>query len=340
MIQITNPKRLITFIIAILAILIIAILIITKLIWGSTEIKKSGDFAIEQGQSANIVWQALKEEGYTRGTTPWKYFGRKYDAEEKIQAGTYRLEKGEKVQDVVKRFTTGDVTPDELTITYPEGFTLKQIAKRTSARGIGTEPEFIQEAKPKNYTEDFPFLKEIQANRDLEGYLFPDTYRVFPDDTPKDVITRMLIAFDTNLTEELQTEAKTNNRTLDEIVIMASIIEREVINTEDMSMISGVLWKRFDENIGLAVDATTRYALDKWDDPLTYQDLQTDSPYNTRKYRGLPPTPISNPGARAIIAAVRPKASPYYYYLSTPEGETIFSKTNDEHNVNKAKYLK
>jgi UPF0755 protein len=121
---------------------------------------------------------------------------------------------------------------------------------------------------------------------------------------------------------------------------MASIIEREVISDDDMAMVSGVLWKRFDEGMGLDADATVRYALKKWDEPLTIQDLQIDSPYNTRRYRGLPPGPICNPGLRALIAAIRPQASEYYYYLSTPEGETVFARTNDEHNNNKAKYLR
>src|SRR5688500_19904286 len=103
-----------------------------------------------------------------------------------------------------------------------------------------------------------------------------------------------------------------------------------------MSLIAGVGWKRVSEGIGLESDATVRFALNKWDDPLTVQDLQTNSPYNTRKFRGLPPGPISNPGLRALVAAVRPEASDNYYYLSTPEGETVFAKTNDEHNMNKA----
>lgn len=121
---------------------------------------------------------------------------------------------------------------------------------------------------------------------------------------------------------------------------MASIIEREVISNEDMALVSGVLWQRFDDDVGLAADATVRYALDKWDAPLTAADLQSDSPYNTRRFKGLPPGPISNPGLRALIASVRPEASDFYYYLSSPSGETIFSRTLDEHNTNKAKHLR
>ena len=121
---------------------------------------------------------------------------------------------------------------------------------------------------------------------------------------------------------------------------MASIVEREVIGDDDMALVSGVLWSRNDDGAGLDADATVRYALNKPKGPLTQVDLDSSSPYNTRRFRGLPPGPISNPGLRALTAAVRPEQSDFYYYLSAPSGETIFSKTNDEHNANKVKYLR
>lgn len=312
----------------------------SRLIWGPPTLLKSGDFAIEGGQAASSVWKKLASEEFTKRTLPWKYHAWRQGVAASLQAGTYRLEQGEKIGGVVQRFATGDVTPDELTITYPEGFTLEQIAERTAARGIGTKEEFLTAAKPENFAEQFPFLKDLPANRSLEGYLFPDTYRVFPDDRPHDVIKRMLTNFDAKITEDIRTAAAAQNRSLDQVIRMASIVEREVLTDEDMAVAAGILWKRADEGAGLDADATVRYALKKWDGRLTVQDLQIDSPYNTRRYRGLPPGPISNPGLRAILASAKPQPSDFYYYLSTPEGKTIFSKTNDEHNANKAKYLR
>lgn len=148
----------------------------------------------------------------------------------------------------------------------------------------------------------------------------------------------MLANFNAKVTQELRDEAKAQNRTLDEIVIMASIIEKEVQSAEDMALVSGVLWKRIDDNEGLYADATLEYIVNK-DGELTVGDLLKDTPYNTRKYRGLPPGPISNPGLSAILAAIRPQKSDYYYYLTAKDGDTVFAKTNDEHNRNKAKYL-
>lgn len=334
--KITNPKQFALF-------LLVVVLVIAGVVWfttGLAKLKKSGEITIESGASAGSVWQNLAEHSFTATTMPWRFWSSRLEAAARLKTGTYALERGEKVKDVVERFITGDVSPDELTITYPEGFTLHQIAERTAARGIGTRQAFLAAALPPEYIDDYPYLGEIPADRGLEGYLFPDTYRVFPDDTSSDVIRRLLANFDAKFTEDLRDEAAAQNRTLDQIVTMASIIEREVLTDEDMAQVSGILWKRNDDGVGLDADATVRYALDKWDDPLTFQDLQTDSPYNTRKWRGLPPGPISNPGLRAIVAAVRPQESDYYYYLSAPDGKTIFSKTLAEHNSNKARHLR
>lgn len=314
---------------------------IFRLIWGSPVIQISGDFEIESGAGASQVWKALDEQGFVTRTLSLKYAGWREDAESKIKAGTYYLEAGETITEVVRRFTTGDTQPGEITITYPEGFTVQQIAARTAARGIGTEEAFIAAASdPAAYAADFPFLGNLPPNRTLEGYLFPDTYKVFPDDTPTDVIQRMLATFDQRArAADLPEKARIAGRTIDEVVNMASIVEREVISDDDMAMVAGVLWKRNDEDTGLFADATTRYILNKWDGALTVQDLAVDSLYNTRKYKGLPPGPISNPGLRALLAAAEPQESEYYYYLSATNGETIFAETNDEHNRNKAQYL-
>ncbi len=340
MIKIVNLWRFAAFVLVVVAVALAAASGIFRLVWGSAELRRSGQFVLERGSAAGQVWQGLAEQGFTSRALPWRYYAWRAKAGGSLQAGTYQLSAGERVPQVLRRFTTGDTTPGELTVTYPEGFTLKQIAARTAARGIATEEEFMEAAWPDNYSSELSFLSRIPPGRDLEGYLFPDTYRFFEDDGPEEVIRRMLSNFNKKFSAELFREARSRGRTFDQIVIMAGIIEREVVSDEDMAMISGILWRRFDEGAGLDADATVRYALNKWDGPLTREDLRTDSPYNTRKYRGLPPGPISNPGLRAITAAVRPEESDYYYYLSTPEGKTIFSKTTAEHNANKAEYLR
>jgi len=337
MIQIIRPGRFV-FVVSLLLLLVIAGMF--AFVWGSSRVQRSGEFEIAAGQSAAQVWGKLLEQNFVSRTLPLRFHSWRTGAADNLQAGIYSLQAGESVSGLVRRFAAGDADSDELSITYPEGFTLKQMAERTANKKIGSAEEFIAAATPRDFGEQFAYIGALPAERSLEGYLFPDTYHVFGDDTPADVIQRMLTNFDQKISQELLTDITESGRTLDEVIIMASIIEREVIKDEDMALVSGILWKRLEDGEGLYADATIRYALEKWDGALTVTDLDYDSPYNTRRYRGLPPGPISNPGLRAIIAAIRPQSSEFYYYLSAPNGETIFSKTNDEHNANKAKYLR
>lgn len=330
MIAIINKKKfsVVSFVVG-----IVVVLLIFRLVWGSGTIQKTGDIEITQGEKAGDVWRMLVSEGYSDRTIPWKYYGRNNNAAAKIQAGMYRLEAGEKVSAVIDRLARGETKSNEQSVTFPEGFTESQVSARVADRQGIPAAEFLQEARPAMYADRFPFLADLPKSRTLEGYLFPDTYRIAKDDAPKDVIVRMLGNFNTKVPRE-----EKQGRTLDDVIIMASIIEKEVPHPQDMSIVAGIFWKRLDEGQGLYADSTIRYALKKSGE-LTVQDLATDSPYNTRKYRGLPPGPISNPGLSAILAALRPEKSDYYYYLTTKDGTTIFAKTNDEHNRNKVKYL-
>ncbi len=337
MIKITNWKRFFAFLIGLIVLLSLFLFFRP---WQNTTIKRSGEFVIADGVPAGTVWSNLVSQNFSAHIFPWRYLAWKMSAASQLKSGTYHLNVGESAADVIHRFISGDVIPDELSLVFPEGFTLDQIAARAAAKGIGTAADFKAAAKPNAYTDRFSFLTDIPAGRDLEGYLFPDTYQVFADDDPDALITRMLANFNTKLSDELRADIAASGRSLDQIVIMASIVEREVQTDDDMATVAGILWKRFDEGMGLDVDATVRYVLDKWDGALTVTDLATDSLYNTRKYAGLPPGPISNPGLRALTAAIRPESSNYYYYLSAPDGTTYFARTNDEHNQNKAQYLK
>jgi UPF0755 protein len=150
----------------------------------------------------------------------------------------------------------------------------------------------------------------------------------------------MLINFDDKITSDLKKEIKNQNKTLFEIITMASMIEKEVKTMEDKKIVSGILWKRMDSGMRLQVDATVLYAQNKEGLKVYTKDTQIDSPYNTYKNDGLPLGPISNPGIDSIIAAVYPTKTAYYYYLSASDGKTIWARTLEDHNNNKIKYLK
>lgn len=210
----------------------------------------------------------------------------------------------------------------EITVTIPEGFSVKQIGEVLEGAGLFSRDEFIKIAQ-----------KE-------EGYLFPDTYRFFKKSRPEDIIAKMKRNFEAKFSPEVLDEIKDSGLGFEEIIIMASLLEEEVKSTEDRKIVAGILWKRLDQGIGLNVDATLTYVLGKASRELTQDDLKIDFSYNTYRYRGLPPTPISNPGMDTIFAALRPTKSPHFYYLTDKEGRAHYAATLEGHSLNKRKYLR
>ncbi|MEK7559885.1 MAG: endolytic transglycosylase MltG [Patescibacteria group bacterium] len=202
---------------------------------------------------------------------------------------------------------------NEITITIPEGYTVQQIGELFDEVGTFSKDDFVAAA-----------IGE-------EGFLFPDTYRFFKNTTPTKAIEKMKKNFE-NKTKDLFLNRDT--------IIMASIIEKEVSDSKDRRIVSGILWKRIERGIGLQVDAALTYILGKRSDELTGEDLSFNSPYNTYKYRGFPAGPIANPGLDAILAALNPETSPYLFYLSDENGITRYARNFDEHKENKLQYLR
>ncbi|HZJ40958.1 MAG TPA: endolytic transglycosylase MltG [Candidatus Saccharimonadales bacterium] len=196
-------------------------------------------------------------------------------------------------------------------------------------------------------SEKFSFLKDKPVYYSLEGFLFPDTYRVYDDASAIDVVDKMLANFDKKLTTQMRTDIAAQGKTIYEIVIMASLIEKEApINYSDPEnktarIVADIFWGRLKIGQALQSDATLTYFLGDNSPSHSGADLEIDSPYNTYKYRGLPPTPICNPGLRAIQAAIYPIKTDYNYFLTSRDGKNIYyAKTYEEHLNNKYKYLK
>lgn len=200
---------------------------------------------------------------------------------------------------------------------------------------------------PPDYVEQFSFLQDKPKYYGLEGFLFPDTYRVFTDASAQDVIIKMLDNFDKKLTAEMRAEIARQGKTIYEIVIMASLIEKEAPidyndpDNRNAKIVSDIFWGRLKTNQALQSDATLSYLLNDSNPAHSGEDLKIDSPYNSYKYRGLPPTPICNPGIKAIEAAIYPIKTDYNYFLTSLDGKNIYyAKTYQEHLQNKYKYLK
>jgi len=253
------------------------------------------------------------------------------------------------VREIYKRYQTPSPAPliykPEKTIKILEGWTNQEIGQYLEQAGLGTSEEFSQTAR--RAPKEFSFLQDKPPTADLEGYLFPDTYRVYATSTLNEVLVKLLDNFDQKLSPALRLEIKAQGKTIYEIITMASIIEKEApfdYQTNDdraARLISGIFWGRLKIGQALQSDATLSYIFNDKNPQHRGSELEVDSPYNTYKYRGLPPGPICNPSLWAIKAAIYPLASNYNYFLTTLDGsQVIYAKTYDEHRQNKYKYLK
>lgn len=228
----------------------------------------------------------------------------------------------------------------EIQLRVIEGWNRKQIQSSWEQAGIiFTKP--LKEETAGAWSSRFDFLKGVPAKDSLEGYLFPDTYRIYASSTSETAIEKLLANFADKVTPEMIADIKRQGRTLPEVITLASLIEKEVRSSADMEIVSGIFWNRLERRQPLQSCATLAYILGENKPQYSEADTKIDSPYNTYQHYGLPPAPIANPGLRAILAALHPSTTPYNYFLTRPDtGETVFSKTYEEHLRNKAKYLK
>ena len=223
---------------------------------------------------------------------------------------------------VSSRLTNGNFGLTPVRLTFPEGITTKQMSLILSDKLI-----------------DFDGEEFLKLSKDKEGYLFPDTYLFAPNTKPDEVIRVMKKNFDDKLLG-INKAFSDFKKPLKDVVAMASILEAEARTTETRKVIAGILWKRLAMGMPLQVDAPFQYIIGKNTFQLTLADLKYDSPYNTYKYKGLPPGAIGNPGIDALLSAVTPTKSSYLFYLSDIRGNMHYANTFAEHVINKEKYLK
>ncbi len=206
------------------------------------------------------------------------------------------------------------------------------------------EPE---DTWPVDFSDRFSFLESKPKYYGLEGFLFPDTYRVFEDATIDDLVIKMLENFDSKLSPEMRKEIERQGRTIYDVIILASLVEKEALinysdpENIDARTVAGIFLNRLKIGQALQADATLTYVFNNNKPAHSGEELKVDSPFNTYRYRGLPPTPIANPGIKAIEAAINPLSTNYYYFLTTLDGVNIYyARTYEEHLQNKYKYLK
>lgn len=237
------------------------------------------------------------------------------------------------------------VYKEEKTLRVIEGWRNSDISEALVKNNLGTADEFIKAQKDYDSSK-FSFLADKPKSTDLEGYLYPDTYRVYASSTVSDIITKMLSNFDQKLTPKMRADIKAQGKTINEILTMASIIEKEAPisyakgDNQDAKIISGIFWRRIKVGQALQSCATLAYVIGVDKKQYSEADTKINSPYNTYENRGLPPGPISNPGILAIEAAIYPTPSNYNYFLTPSNSKSIiYATTYEEHLRNKAKYL-
>jgi UPF0755 protein len=318
-------------------------------------------FEIKEGDRTRDIAKKLKNQGLIKNDLAFIFYVFKSGKGRNLLPGKYCLSSSQNIPQILESLIQGP-TKEEIKLTFPEGWRLEKIEERLSKYGLIEKGE-LSSLKIKDVKEKFKILEDFPNEASLEGVLFPDTY-IFPCPSPqitckgktpeivscqkvsKEIIlNKFLSNFEIKVTPLLD-EIKKQGRNLFEVITLASIVEKEVSDFEERKVVAGIFLKRIKEGKKLDSCSTIAYILKK--EGWTFEEMRKeiaqakdiDSPYNTYKYPGLPPGPISNPGLAAIKATVYPKETEFYYFLTDPQtGKTIFSRTLEEQGENTAKYF-
>lgn len=333
------------FIISLILMLTVTALSLNEIYFPHAQSQVTRTIEIPQGFGSRMIGDKLKTEGFIRSKWAFVTYVSLRGEASSLKPGTYEFTNAAIPQiatELIKGIT------QEIVITLPEGSSANDLADILTKQGLSAGNTFAQFATgldAKTFASIYPFLSRSSYLSGLEGYLFPDTYHVFKKADQNQIANIFLKNFDKKVTPEMRDDITRSGKTLHDIIIMASLIEKEVVSDQDRAKVSGILWNRLRISMPLQVDATVHYikkqnsSAPSSNGKISLADLKLNSPYNTYKYRGLPAGPIGNPGLSAILAAIHPTPSAYLYYLSTPDGKTIYSKTLTEHNTAKQKYL-
>lgn len=318
---------------------------------------------IDEADTIEDIAQKLKEQGLIRYPKLFELYALFSSAREDISAGTFTLNTIYDYHALVNSMSYYSSTREEITVMIPEGYTCGQIFALLEEKGVCKAAE-LEAYAAGGELDEYWFLSGVQRGEAncLEGFLFPDTYNFYLNDSPETVLEKLLDTFDYRFSEEHQAQLETLNETLREqmqasgkdeayiadnlldvrdVVIIASLIEKETAGADESATIASVIYNRLydwgDTPRYLNIDASLMYVLGH-KEALTNEDLQVDSPYNTYTHTGLVPGPIANPGLNSIEAALEPADTNYYYYVLDPEtGDHLFASTASEHEANVAK---
>lgn len=288
---------------------------------------------IKRGETLSQVADKLYSEGVIGHPFWFKIWAKLTRNERKIRSGYYVFDKPTPIRKALRTLMLGRSA--EIKITIPEGTTIREIADILHEECDIDKERFLQLTHDGEYVRKFG----INANS-LEGYLFPESYLIPYEEVPEEIIPRMVNQFFCVFTDEFRSRAEELGFTMEEIITLASLVEKEAAVEHEKPIISGIYLKRLKKGLLLQCDATIQYILPKRKPRLTYADLKIPSEYNTYLNKGLPPTPIASPGKSSIVAALWPKKTDYLYFVARGDGTHTFSKSLDKHNKEKMKVKK
>ena len=326
--------------IAIVVVILLALAVGSYLIIAGSDQPYKGYEAAEQfvevppGASPNTIGRRLAAAGVVRDLATFRYVLASSGQARRLQAGEYRFDRPMRPREVIDMMARGAVYLRP--ITFREGLTIRQMAALYEQAGFGKAADFTKAASNASLINPLD-----PAARDLEGYLFPETYALPRRATATELVERMVSAFRSALTPDLIARANARGLSVRELVTLASIVEKETGKADERPLVAAVYANRLRVGMGLQCDPTVIYALDRigrFNGNLTRDDLRFDSPYNTYRYAGLPPGPIAAPGRASLEAAAAPTDVPYIYFVSRNDGSHAFASTLAEHNRNVFEY--
>ena len=300
-------------------------------------------FSVQPGESPSSIGERLEEMGLVPSARLFYAYVRYYGLGSRLEAGDYQLRRNMTIPEIAEALQYGRIK--EIEVTIPEGWRMEQTAQYLQQQGIMSADAFLAAARSGVWDDKYEFLKDKPPDASLEGYLFPDTYRLPVPATPEDLITRMLDNFSAKVSPEMRQRAVEMGFTLYEVITLASIVEREAVVPEERSIIAGVYLNRLRKGMYLQADPTVQYAkgydpaTGRWWPSMTIEEMSTvQSPYNTFLHPGLPPGPICSPGLESIKAVLYPTETDYLFFFSRGDGSHIFAKTYEEHLKNQELY--
>lgn len=293
---------------------------------------------IPTGSATNAVSRTLYQKGLIKSQLAFQVYARWHGYDGKLKAGEYQLSTNMSVNDILQKLRAGQVLTYKFTI--PEGYTTRQISEVLAKKGLVNREKFMNLVANGQFNYDF--LKGApEGERRLEGFLFPDTYTIEKGTTEEEIINMMLREFQKQLTPTFREEAQKRNMTVRQVVILASVVEREARTEKDRKLVSAVFQNRLAKKMKLESCATVQYIIGEPNKKvLSYKDIAIDSKYNTYKYAGLPVGPIASPGKAALEAVLNPPKVNYLYFVAKPDGTNEFTATMAEHEAAKKKYLR